>query len=513
MDDRDYKVHKQEILVIAKGAGIVFSGIIIGSGLRYVFQIITARNLGPELFGLFTIGFAIFKIASILAELGLPNGLVRYIAVFSGEKDNKRVKGVITASRNLGLLASLIVSALLFLLSKPIALYFFQAPQVASVIRFFSAAIPFATLTTVYLFATQGFKLMKYRVLVREIFEPFTRIILLLILSLLTWKLYGILVAYLIPTIIGTYISFSYLKKVFPEIRKKSVLAVLEIQKLLHFSLPLLFVQFFGIIILCIDTLMLGFYKSAAEVGIYGSAQRTALMGSLISTSFGAIFAPIISDLYNRNEFEKLRIYFQTVAKWIFSISFPILLLIILLSKHILRFFGPEFSAGFSSLILLCLGWICHSAVGSVGLMIIMAGRQKLHLIIMIVVLSSNIILNIIFIPLYGMIGAALATSISIALFNVVELCLVHKLFKIQPYRPDFVKPILAGTFSLIILWLLTHYIFIEYNLLTFALAIFVFLIVYVFFIIIFGLQEEDKIVLREMREKIFSYKIPKESL
>ncbi len=505
MDERDYKAHEQDILVIAKGAGIVFSGIIIGSGLRYVFQIITARNLGPELFGLFTIGFAVFKIASILAELGLPNGLVRYIAVFSGEKDKKRVKGVITASRNLGLLASLILSALLFLLSKPIALSLFQAPQIASVIRFFSAAIPFTTLTTVYLFATQGFKLMKYRVIVREIFEPFTRIILLLLLSFLTWKLYGVLAAYLIPTIIGTYISFLYLKKVFPEIRKKSVLAVLEVQKLLHFSLPLLFVQFFGLIILLIDTLMLGFYKSASEVGIYGSAQRTALMGSLISTSFGAIFAPIISDLYNRNEFEKLKIYFQTVAKWIFSVSFPILLLIILLSKHILRIFGQEFSVGFSSLILLSLGWIIHSAVGSVGQMIIMAGRQKLHLVNMIVVLSSNIILNTIFIPLYGMIGAALATSISIALFNIIELYQVYRLFKILPYRTDFLKPILAGAFSLTIQLLLTYYFFIGYNPSMLALKIFVFLITYVFFIVVFGLQEEDKIVLREIKERIFS--------
>jgi len=236
MENSESRAFDLDILTIAKGAGITFVGMIIGSGLRYIFHVIVARNLGPELFGLFFLGFATFKIASILAELGLPNGVVRYVAIFNGQNDKKRVKGIIKASRNLGLQTSIIVSVLLFLFSKPIASLLFHAPQVASIIRFFSISIPFATLTTIFIFATQGFKLMQYRVLVREIFEPFTRIMLLFILTNITRKLYGVLAAYLIPSIIGTYISFLYLKKVFPAIKQKSVRAVLEIQKLLHFS-------------------------------------------------------------------------------------------------------------------------------------------------------------------------------------------------------------------------------------------------------------------------------------
>ncbi|MBN1224496.1 MAG: flippase [Candidatus Aminicenantes bacterium] len=503
MSKKNFSSRENDILVIAKGAGIVFSGTLIGSGLRYVFQIMAARNLGPELFGLFTLGFAAYKIAGMIAELGLPNGLLRFIPIFHGENDPARTKGVITDSRNLGFFASIVISASLFLFSGPMATSVFHAPELAPVMRLFAAAIPFATLTTLFLFGTQGFKIMKYKILVREIFEPSVRIILVLILSLLTWKLYGIVLAYIIPILLATAISSSYLKKVFPDVAKKSVATIRETRKLLNFSLPLLFVQFFGLVVLWTDTLMLGYFRTAEEVGIYGAAQRTALLGSLISTSFGSIFAPIISGLFNRKEFDKLRSYFQTVAKWIFSFSFPLLLAVILLSEHILGIFGHEFRVGSGSLILLSLAWIVHSAVGSAGQMIIMTGRQKLHLLNMIFVVIVNIVLNIVFIPSYGMKGAALATFTSIALFNIMELLQVRLILKIQPYRADFLKPVLAGTLSAAILFLLTESIFNGYNPLSIAVLCFVFFSTYTVFIVILGLQEEDKTVLSRIKEAI----------
>ena len=51
----------RETLTIARGAGIVFVGTLLGSGLRYLFQIAIARTMGPESFGVFSLGFTIFR--------------------------------------------------------------------------------------------------------------------------------------------------------------------------------------------------------------------------------------------------------------------------------------------------------------------------------------------------------------------------------------------------------------------------------------------------------------------
>ncbi|HDL64840.1 MAG TPA: flippase, partial [Proteobacteria bacterium] len=350
-----------EILTIAKGAGIGFMGMVIGSALRYLFQIIIARNLGPELFGLFILGLTVFKVTGMIAEMGLPRGIVRYVALFRGEGDESRLKGVIILSIRIALTSSIVFALLLFAFSRTIAVSIFHKSELTIVLRIFALVLPFTTLTTMLLFATQGFKIMKYKAIVSEIFEPLGRLILVIILFLLGLKLYGVIFAYLIPLVAGTWLAFHYLKKVFPPVVKKELRPTYETKQLLHFSWPLLFVNFFGFMIMWIDTLMLGYFKTSQDVGIYSAAQRTALLGCLIVASFNSIFAPVISDLHNRKEFSSLNEYFKTVAKWMFTFSFPISLLIIFFARGILNLFGPQFVSGIPSLIILSVGWIIYS--------------------------------------------------------------------------------------------------------------------------------------------------------
>ncbi|MFQ6082633.1 MAG: flippase [Candidatus Aminicenantia bacterium] len=505
MKKNDFQASSQEITTIAKGAGIVFIGTIIGAGLRYVFQIIIARNLGVELFGTFFLGFAVFKVAGMITELGLPNGIIRYVALFYGERDERRVKGIITLAVKVVILSSIIIATLIILLSKTISFNLFHKIELTNILRLFAMAIPFTTLTTILVFSTQGFKIMKYKVLVREIFEPLVRITLVIILFIFGWKLYGVIFSYLIPLILGPLLAFYYLKKIFPQITRKEVLPIYETKKLLDFSWPLLFVQFLGLSMLWIDTLMLGFFKTFQDVGIYSAAQRTALLGSIIISSFNSIFAPVISDLYNRKELDKLNNYFKTVAKWIFTFSFPLFLLMIFFAESILNVFGHEFIKGATCLIILSIGWIIYSGVGSVGQMIIMSGRQKLHLVNMSSILFMNIILNLILIPKYGIIGAAIATSTSIILFSIIELIQVYLILKIHPYRKDFLKPLFAGGVSLFTLSLLTELIICNiYSgmLKSLILGSVAFIGIYILIFYILGLQEEDKIVLEKIKEK-----------
>ncbi|MCZ2845869.1 MAG: flippase, partial [Candidatus Bathyarchaeota archaeon] len=496
----------EEIVTIAKGAGIVFIGTTIGSGLRYIFQIIIARNLGAELFGAFFLGFAVFKVTGMIAELGLPNGIVRYVAIFHGARDERRVKGIIASVVTAAIFSGIVVASLVILLSKTIAFNLLHKMELTNVLRFFALAIPFTTLTTMLVFSTQGFKIMKYRVFVREIFEPSLRLIMVIILFIFGWKLYGVIFAYLIPGIFGTLLAFYYLKKIFPQITRGEVLPIYETKKLLDFSWPLLLVQFFGLTILWTDTLMLGFFKTFKDVGIYSAAQRTALLGSIIMISFNSIFAPVISDLYNRRELNKLNNLFKTVAKWIFTFSFPIFLLMIFFAKSILNIFGSEFIPGATCLIILSIGWLIHSSTGSVGQMITMTGRPKLNLMNVTGVLISNIILNLLLIPKYGILGAAIATAISLGLINMITILEGSLILKMYPYRIDFFKPLIAGCVSLVALFFYTKHILQNHINFQLFIGVLIFLVLYSITLVLLGVREEDKIVLEKIKTKLFSH-------
>ena len=135
-----------------------------------------------------------------------------------------------------------------------------------------------------------------------------------------------------------------------------------------------------------------------------------------------------------------------------------------------------------------------------------MTGRSKLSLINISVVLVVNIVLNALFIPKYGMIGAALATASAIILMNIIMLVEVILLFKFHPYRLDFFKPFVAGCLSLAVLIFSGRQIFPSHSVFELVVLILIFLGSYFGFILLMGISVEDRYVLEKIRNRI-SYK------
>lgn len=498
-----------DLITIAKGAGLGIIGSIAGSGLRYLFDIILARNLGPELFGLFFLGFAVFRISTMVAEHGLSNGVVRYVAIFSGEKDFGRVKGIILAATKLAVFSSLAVSLIVIVFSSQIALYVFRNRELTSVLILFSLAIPFTTITTIFLFAAQGFKIVRSKIIVREFFEPSARIIMVAIIFLYQIQLHGAIFAYCVPTVFGTLIAFYYLYKIFPQLTKIELQPISETKELLAFSRPLFIVQFLFVFMLWIDTVMVGIFLSSNHVGVYSASQRTALFLSIIASSFASIYAPIISDLYNRKQIVLLTESFKTAAKWMFTACLPFFLILVFFARPILGVFGNGFEQGEGCLILLSIGWIILSSVGSSGQILIMTGRQKLHLAHLTIVLVINVLLNILLIPKMGILGAALATTAAITLFSLITVIQVYRLLKIHPYRKDFYKPVIAGAVALFVLYIASRIMTNMMSIPYLFLGAGIFFCIYIAVLFMLGLQDEDRVVITKIMNKVSLNKKP----
>ena len=78
---------------VARGAGIIFLGAFVLYIFRFCYKLLVSRYLGPEDFGLFSLGLMIVNISSLLATVGLNNGIVKFIAHYNGLGDKERVKG------------------------------------------------------------------------------------------------------------------------------------------------------------------------------------------------------------------------------------------------------------------------------------------------------------------------------------------------------------------------------------------------------------------------------------
>jgi O-antigen/teichoic acid export membrane protein len=302
-EDRGHALDR-ETLTIARGAGVVFFGTLVGSVLRYLFQIAIARTLGPDSFGVFSLGFTLFRWISIIAELGLLSGVVRYVALFRAGEDAERVKGTIILALRLVFLSSTGLALMLFLVAGPIARGLFHEPDLAGVLRWFALAIPFTTPATVMLFAIQGFKIMEYTIVVKEIVSPLGRLVLLLVLFLLGGQLHGAVATYALVALLATGLGYRYLTKTFPPLSKGALRPVYAPKEILTFSYPILLVQVLTFANLWMDSTFLGYFRTSQEVGIYSAAQRTAFLSTLIMQSFNAIFSPVISGLWAEERYE-----------------------------------------------------------------------------------------------------------------------------------------------------------------------------------------------------------------
>ena len=499
---KDYEFYEKQLTAITKGAGINFLGTMSGKAIILLFTLLIARVLGPKSVGLYFLGLSVVDLAIIPALLGLDSGIVRYVALFRGERNENRVKGTVISSLLIALPVSLIVAGALFFLADKISAIVFHKPALTNVLKILSLSIPFLTVSTLLLATTQALKHMQYKVYAKDLGDSIFKIAFTLVFFIVGWKLYGAVTATVISSILVAAFSLYYANKFIP-LSKNALQPSLEFKNILSFSIPQTFssLTLFGIVYT--DILMLGYFLSAKDVGVFSIAAKIALLSTLILSSFNTIFAPMISDLYNQKEALLLSNLFVTVTKWIFSLSLPLFLITIFLSKPILSIFGNEFVAGSVALIILSFGQLVNSATGPVGLLIVMSGRPLLELFTNVAVFVLNICLNYFLIPKYGVLGAAVATTISISVVNLIRLGMVLLIMKIHPYKLSYLKPLFAGISSSLLVFLGFRLILAGSPIFLLLLMGPTFLIIYIALLLLFGIEREDRLVVQAIRRKL----------
>src|SRR3712207_9363494 len=99
--------------------------------------------LGPAQLGFYALGITLVQAANVLSQLGLDNGVVRYVAHYSTGGDTARVRGTIVQSLAVTFALSVALSSLLFLGAGSLAQDFFGKPFLETMFRAFAGAIPF----------------------------------------------------------------------------------------------------------------------------------------------------------------------------------------------------------------------------------------------------------------------------------------------------------------------------------------------------------------------------------
>jgi len=489
--------HEKALKTMAKGTGIVLVGMFIGNFLNYLTRIIIARWLGPSEYGLYNLGLAILGFCTTISLLGLSDVVTRYISFYNAKKDLEKIKGVLYSAIQISLPISFIFSIFVFIFADKIS-NMFHTSNLIPVLQTFSISIPFSILFLIFISSFRGFKATKYKVYSQDLLYPLSKIILTIYFIYFGYSLMGVTVSYVLSTIIATIFSFFYLSKTFhffgtvkPKYNRKEIL---------FFSAPLLFSGILVIILGWTDTVMLGIFRTPEEVGIYQAALPTTTILMSIATSFGFIFLPIISELQSKQK--DIENIYKSVVRWIFSINLPVFLVMLFFPTAVMKIlFGKDFLEASVPLLILSFGYFAYTFIVPSYSILVAINKTKLNFLAILIGAISDLILNFILIPIYGITGAALATTISIILTAIPCLIFVYYYTKSQPFSLSLLKPFVSSLIPIVIFFLIYKFFKLEYwSLFPLFLG---FLIVYgLIFLILKGLNEEDLMILKSIEKK-----------
>lgn len=425
------------LIELFKGGAIAlffkFASVIIG----YIFFWFLAQLVGAEGLGVFSTSWTILMIGAVLGKLGFDTSIVKFIAESMGKQFTHHVKPIYKHCILIVLTSSSLVAIILIATAVPVSQLFFKNADYASIVRVIGISVVPLSLMNYNAESMKGLK----KITAFSLFQNGSIYILTLLIVWLfsfqsidnTTSIYSLLIAIIVLLIISFWAFQYYLKRI-PRPRTEKPKYNFELKSILNITLPMMLTNSLFLIMSWMDILMLSAFKTQADVGIYNTALKIAACISITLVAISSIAAPKIAELHGRKDISGFKRFVKQTSFLNFSISFPIFLAIILFPGFLLGIFGQEFVAGTSTLVILASGQVFGAFSGATIHILNMTGYEKISRNILISTAIINLILNYILVPRYGIIGAAIATSISTILWNLLSEIVIYRKFRFLTY-------------------------------------------------------------------------------
>ena len=397
--------------------------------LSYALSIILARLLGAEEFGVYVYVITWVSVLSIPATFGFDRLVVRELAVYKSEKRWAEIRGFLKLSIIVILTQSFIIVASSYLILSFIVQINNKELYTSFLIGIL--AVPVLCLINLGQGILRGIGRVVYSQMPIMFFLPCLMLLLVGGLKLI-WgsniKANSIIFLYIMAILIIIILVVAFLKKYLPkEVFNDTYSREYKIKQWMGSAFSFFVLSGMHIINSRTDIIMLGILASSKDVAYYSVATRLVDSLTFVLMSVNSVIAPTIASLYNRNEKDKLQKIITRGARLAFYIAFPIGILLIFFGKWLLLIFGRDFISGLYSLKILTVAQIVNISCGSVGLILNMSGNERITALVFGFSALLNIVLNLILIPLYGKEGAAIATSVTIVLWNIILYIIIKK--------------------------------------------------------------------------------------
>jgi len=395
--------------------------------LSLLFYFLLAKQLPANQFGLFSLAMSFLLFSTVLATQGLEQVTVRFIAKNKKEHSGNLYWSILFYSFISSCLAALMVYLFLPLFSSEIINQILPE-KIASLIAILTI------LQTILLINSSVLKGRQHATssLVLTGLITFTIVLFLLFIfpirsatQALAYFTYSATLAAIVSFILVTIKFGSDLKvnkqQAVSEVKKELSEISIVSRRLFVISLAALITQ-------QLSTLIVARYVSLEALAIFSLALKLSLLLSYPLIVVNTMTAAKYAKLYQKQKLIEFKHLALSVTKGLIVIATIGVLVIFIGIEYVLTYFGQNYIEAAIIVKVLVIGQWFNLATGSVVSMLIMSGYEKLHRKNALILTSINIIALLVFIPDFGLMAAAIITSVIMALKNLVALYYVNKL-------------------------------------------------------------------------------------
>lgn len=392
--------------------------------LLMALNVYLARVLGVEEFGIWSFLFSIISAIFLISNFGI-NASGKYIAQYNGTEE---LKNVLNNSFKFRLLLSSFFALFIFIFSGTIS-DLVGHPEFEILFQY-SAPLVFSMGFLEYLkTAFMGLHRIKYNFIV-NVLEFCFKFVFVIVLFQFSSSIISIVNAFSLASFLAVLIGLALLYFKFYIKLCESKRNITSISDIFNYGIPLFFTSLGSVIATEIDTIMLGLYSTNYEIGIYAVGKNIVNILPQISLAIAMGTMPVFAkiDKNNKDELRKLFFKIMKINTWL---MISLISGILLLSGFLIPLiFGINYAQAVLPLQILTLFLVNRSFLIFLNQFLDYQGLARKRFFNSLISMILNVVFNMLLIPRYGALGAAIATSVSYTPYVILNWLEVRKVLE-----------------------------------------------------------------------------------
>ena len=417
MNDKISSLSPSDLLVHAGSR--VFILRVVAVALALGVELLLARTLGQEQYGVLSIGLSWLLILSILGSFGMDTALVRFIPDDLAHERFIQAAGRISYALRAMVCGGIIVGAIF-----AVGVWLIwpeSSPTLAPTLLVIAMLVPIQTANLHRAGVLQGLK----QPVLGLMPDQFIRVAVLGVSLLAIQFLIGGLNSTNGALAVGiSLLAALAVGQIFIHRNTPHQLGLRHPARdpgaFWGTALPLGWMTFMGLFASRADPAIIGWLAGPEEAALFSLADRISNLLLFGLVAVNAIAAPLISELWATDQKKELQRVLSRAAVGIAIYTLPLAVIIVVAAPIVLPYFGPGFEHAYVPLCWLVAGQSVNALAGSVGYLMMMTGNQKKAAQVLTASAVLKIALNLFLVPTWGATGAAVATLATLLFWNVL---------------------------------------------------------------------------------------------